>query len=143
LLLNDFSYKNRQSILCLFFFLTNFSHTVFSRESLVDANYKLSRLQQRDGYRKADTNELLQFYVGILKHSMYSHCSWFPSDSQYMKAYSFCGAEKAALFAVSRFMYETDAYRLVKGYVNDKEHVRFLDFRKTCDFLDRKSFNFN
>lgn len=99
--------------------------------SLIDANF---RLQRQLKIKAAPTNPLGSLYRGALGKTMYSHCRWFPSDSQYLEiATLHCGAPRGTVLAISRFMREYDAHRITDQFVNDRGLLRFLDFGKSCD----------
>lgn len=99
--------------------------------SLIDANFRLKRHLRVES---APTNQLGTLYKGALGKSMYSHCRWLPSDSQYLEISTIqCGAFRGTISAISRFMREYDAHRLTDQVVNDHGLIRFVDFSKDCD----------
>ena len=104
-----------------------------TRASLIDAKFKLSK---KSSVSRLDqpVNEIGILYKDFLAKSMYSRCRWFPSDSQYLAMISKkCGNTQATLLAFSRFMTEHDADKISEGIINDDGHLRFVDFKNTCD----------
>lgn len=103
--------------------------------SLVDATYKVKR--QLAIVNKADSkNEVREAYKNFFAKSMNSQCRWFPSDSEFMSISSLkCGALTGTLSAVSRFMTEHDAAHISLEAVNEKNHLRFIDFEFNCDLF--------
>lgn len=99
-----------------------------SRASLIDSKFRMGR--SFSPARIVDSvNDVGFLYKKFLAKSMYSHCRWFPSDSQYMLIKSQeCGSFRGTLLAFSRFMMEYDADKISKNIVNDHGYIRFLNF---------------
>lgn len=109
--------------------------------SLIDANFKQSRMLQPDRSREdtprnAATNDIGVAYKSLFARSMYSACRWFPSDSEFLKISSQrCGPTRGTVLAFARFMSEHDAERISQGIVVDQNRIRFLGLSNDCNLL--------
>ncbi len=104
------------------------------KASLIDAQFKLTKLAP--ARKSGSGNEVAMLYRNVLAKSVYSKCRWLPSDSQYLTIVSQrCGRARGTFLAFARFMTEHDADKISEGAVNDGGHIRFLNFRNSCEFF--------
>ena len=104
--------------------------------SAIDARFQLSRWNARinisEGAREKSPG--ISFYQRVLSQTLGSHCSYFPSDSQYAQlTFRSCGPWKGIVRSMSRFYLEPDAAALGYPVILNGEHILFKDMRSSCE----------
>jgi putative component of membrane protein insertase Oxa1/YidC/SpoIIIJ protein YidD len=98
------------------------------QKSNIDAHF-----QYRQKQMQKETSVQVRTYRNIVAPTLSSHCKWFPSDSRYAElAQKKCGAVRGGMMAFSRFLYEEDASRMGYSYINNNNHIEFVDFPDEC-----------
>lgn len=81
----------------------------------------------------ADASPSIQIYRNVLSKTLYSHCKWFPSDSEYTRLMQKrCGLAQGTLIGFSRFMREEDAAQMGYPIMKATNQLNFVDLPNAC-----------
>ena len=122
----------KKEVVLIFITFLASNSLAFSRNGL-DEKFKLGR--KAEGGR-AEKTEIEKIYKDFFAKSMYSKCQWFPSDSEFLKIKTKqCGQARGSLLAIGRFLAEPDASQISVHPINDRNRLRFVNLRESCEIL--------
>jgi hypothetical protein len=123
-----------------FFFAMTVLFSSLSFSSGLDAKFKrdqkLRSPHSAAASAKLEQDPLLFMYKDVLSSTMYSKCTWLPSDSQHFRIQQKkCGSAKALFSAFGRFLNEYDAYRLALSTTKYNGHLHFIHLEDSCELF--------
>lgn len=111
------------------------------KKSGIDAQYQLSRIRLPSTSRSDQSSENTKspgvtFYQKVLSKTLGSHCTLYPSDSEYSQMSRFhCGSGFTILRSMSRFYFEPDAASIGTPIIERDHRLLFKDLPNECAFF--------
>jgi hypothetical protein len=100
----------------------------------IDGNFQLHEVRAA---ATAPASPGVSFYQRVLRSTLNSECTYFPSDSAYAQLMaSHCGALKTTLKSFARFSLEPDAAQLGRPLVHVENRIHFENVPLDCQWLD-------
>ncbi|MNK84120.1 putative membrane protein insertion efficiency factor [compost metagenome] len=102
------------------------------RVSAIDAHYQLASAKKQIT-SSAPASPSVRFYQDVIRTGLGSHCTYFPSDSEYAIMISRrCGPIKTTIRSFERFSREFDAAYLGLPILSTSEGLHFKDIPDDC-----------
>lgn len=119
----------------LFVFWGCAGNTISNRSaSAVDARFRMAKGDAQAS--RTPPSSSVRFYQNVLRVTLGSHCTYFPSDSAYAIWLSKrCGIFKTTLKSFERYSREFDAAYLGLPVMNSSDGQYFKDIPDECDWL--------
>lgn len=106
-----------------------------SVKSGLDGKFQIQRLNKQEGSGAASPG--ISFYQKVLRSTLNSECSYYPSDSEYAQMMAKrCGPVKTMLKSFARFSLEPESAQLGRSIVRVENKIHFQDIPYGCNWLD-------